>query len=178
MIRLGYKRPLQLSDMWSLNRVYTTDQVLHRFDRHWKHAPTNGLKRDVALVISLAFWPLLVWLVVLKLVQITLMFLSPTVLDRLITFLSSNDPNWTGYLYAIHLFLISLFDLLFTNQHEYCLGVLQMKAKTCLTSIVYRKALVLSNDGRKGFSTGQISRFFDLIFLNSNWINETKFTSL
>ena len=31
-----------------------------------------------------------------------------------------------------------------------------MKVKTCLMSTVYKKALVLSNDGRKDFSTGQI----------------------
>ena len=41
-------------------------------------------------------------------------------------------------------------------QYEFNLGVLQMKVKTCLMSTVYKKALVLSNDGRRDFSTGQI----------------------
>ena len=44
----------------------------------------------------------------------------------------------------------------FLFQYEFYLGVLQMKVKTCLMSTVYKKALVLSNDGRKDFSTGQI----------------------
>ena len=160
LIRLGYKRPLQLSDMWTLDRIYTTDYVLTRFHEHWDRKPTNGdqLKRDLTLVTFLTFWPFFVWIIVLKLIQIVLMFLSPTVLDWLIYFLSSDDPNWQGYFYALLLFLISLLDSLLANQYEYCLGVLQMKVKTCLTSIVYKKALVLSNDGRResGFSTGQI----------------------
>ena len=159
-IRLGYKRPLQLSDLWSLNRIYTSDYVLGQFEKHWNRKPTNKgqLRRNVALVILLSFWPFFVWLVLLKIITIVLMFLSPTVLDWLISFLSTDDANWKGYLYAGLLFLISLLDSLFSNHYEYIFGVLQMRVKTCLTSIVFKKALVLSNDGRKecGFSTGQI----------------------
>ena len=47
-------------------------------------------------------------------------------------------------------------ESVFENQHEYYLNILRMKVKICLMSIVYKKAIVLSNDGRKEFSTGEI----------------------
>ena len=70
--------------------------------------------------------------------------------------MSSDDPNWIGYFYSFLLFLISFLESTFESQYEFYLGVLQMKVKTCLISTVYKKALVLSTDGRKEFSTGQI----------------------
>ena len=148
--------------MWNLKTAYTTDYLLGQFNKPWQKRPkddgtrTAQIKRNVAFVIFSVFWPLFAYCFVLKLIQTVLMFCSPTVLDWLITFMSSNDPNWKGYFYSFLLFLISFLESLFDNQHEYYLSVLQMKVKTCLISTVYKKALVLSNDGRKNFSTGQI----------------------
>ena len=134
--------------------------MLGQFEKHWNRKPTKKgqLRRNVALVILLTFWPFFVWLVLLKVITIVLMFLSPTVLSWLISFLSSHDANWKGYLYAGLLFLIALLYSLFSSHYEYILGVLQMQVKICLTNIIFKKALVISNDGRKecGFSTGQI----------------------
>ena len=162
LIRLGYKRPLKITDMWSLTS-YSTDQILSQFNESWDMRPkddgtrTVRIKRNVAFVIFRIFWPLLAFCFVLKIVQTILMFSSPIVLDWLITFMSSsNDPDWKGYLYSFLLFLISFMESVFDNQHEYYLHVLQMDVKTCLMSTVYKKALVLSNDGRRQFSTGQI----------------------
>ena len=136
--------------------------MLSEFNKRWDKRPKydetskRQLRRNVAWVIFRTLWPLFAYCFFLKLVQTFLMFSSPIVLDWLITFMSSDDPNWKGYFYSFLLFLISLLDSLFDNQYEFNLGVLQMRVKTCLMSTVFKKALVLSNDGRKDFSTGQI----------------------
>lgn len=167
IIRLGYKRPLKIADVWTLNSIYTTDYILAQFNKRWEKRPKDEpgrlvqLRRNVAFIIFLVLWPHFSLVFVLKTIQTCFMFLSPIVLDWLIFFMASNDPNWIGYLYASMLFLISFLESMFESQYEFNLGVLQMKVKTCLMSTVYKKALVLSTDGRKEFSTGQISRSFD-----------------
>ena len=162
IIQLGYKRSLQIADVWNLKSIYKTDYVLAQFNERWEKRPKDAdtrkarLKRNIAFVIFLFQWPLFAYCFLLKLIQTLLMFSSPVVLDWLIYFMSSDDPNWLGYFYSFLLFLISFFESMFESQYEFHLGVLQMKVKTCLMSTVYKKALVLSNDGRKEFATGQI----------------------
>lgn len=147
--------------MWALKPTYSTDYMLSQFNEYWeKRLKGEGTKkqsnRSVVWAIFFFLWPLFFYCFVMKLVQTVLMFSSPVVLDWLITFMSSNDPDWKGYFYAFLLFFISFSESMFDAQYMFSLGVLQMRFRTCLLSIVYKKALVLSNDGRKEFSTGQI----------------------
>ena len=122
IIRLGYKRPLKAADMWSLKYVYTTDYVLTQFNRRWEKRPKPdgadraAFRRNVAFVLFLVFWPLFSYCFVLKLIQTVLMFCSPIVLDWLIYFMSSNDPDWKGYFYSFLLFLISFLEAILANQ--------------------------------------------------------------
>lgn len=162
IIRLGYKRPLKVSDMWNLKMIYKTDYILNIFNRFWSKKKydkelNTEVRRNIAIVLFITYWKMFCYTFFLKLVQTVLMFLSPVVLDYLITFMATpTDPNWKGYFLSFLLFMISFFDSIFNNQYEFYLGVLMMKVRTCLMSTVYKKSLVLSNDGRKDFSTGQI----------------------
>lgn len=146
--------------MWDLKSSHTTDHLLSQFNQFWKKRTKNEgevkSNRNVGWMIIRFLWPLFAYCFVMKLVQTVLMLSSPIVLDWLITFMSSDDPNWKGYFYAFLLFTISLSESMIEGQYLFGIGLLQMKVKTCFMSIVYKKALVLSNDGRKDFSTGQI----------------------
>ena len=109
--------------MWSLKYIYTTDYLLAQFNKRWEKRPKVGdksqYKRNVAFVIFLVFWPLFTYCFVLKLIQTVLMFLSPIVLDWLIYFMSSDDPDWKGYFYSFLLFLISFTESILANQVSY-----------------------------------------------------------
>lgn len=161
LIRLGYKRPLKITDLWNLNFSYKTDNVIEIFNRYWDvkkidKQTKKEVRRNVALVVFLSFWPLFTYTFILKLLQTVFMFLSPVVLDYLITFMASDDPAWIGYFYSFLLFAISFVESIISSQYEFYLTVLIMKTRTCLMSTVYKKALILSNDGRSQFNTGQI----------------------
>ena len=162
IIKLGYKRPLKVSDMWNLKLIYKTDFVLKVFDKLWSKKKydkiTNAeVRRNVAIVLFSTFWTQFTYCFILKLLQTILMFLSPVVLDYLISFMASpSDPDWKGYFFSFLLFSISFLESIIANQYEFNLGVLSMKVRTCLISTVYKKSLVLSNDGRKDFNTGEI----------------------
>ena len=148
--------------MWDLKLIGKTDFVLTIFNKFWnrkKYDKTVNaeVRRNVAIVLFFTFWTQFTYCFILKFVQTIFMFLSPVILDYLIFFMSSpTDPDWKGYFYSFLLFFISLLESIIESQYEFYLGVLSMKVRTCLMSIIYKKSLVLSNDGKKDFNTGEI----------------------
>ena len=50
-----------------------------------------------------------------------------------------NTPAWKGYLLAVLMFLSACLQTLFEQQHMYRLKVLQMRLRTAVTGLVYRK---------------------------------------
>ena len=134
IIRLGYKRPLRIADMWSLSPIYTTDYVLTQFNKHWDKRPKDDgsriarFRRNVAFVTFRVLWPLFGFCFILKIAQTILMFTSPIVLDWLIYFMSSDDPDWKGYVYSFLLVFISFMETLFDNQVSYPLRFYNVKS--------------------------------------------------
>lgn len=116
----------------------------------------GGKYVGVANVIVKSFWPLLLTASLMKLVSSLLTFASPILLDRIIGFVSSNEPSWRGTLYALTLFFLSIAESIFTNREQYLTNLNVMRIRTCLTSALYRKTLRLSSRGKKNYTTGQI----------------------
>lgn len=110
----------------------------------------------VSSIIIRTFWPDLLVASIFKLLGSLLTFASPLLLSCIITFVSTDEPSWRGWLYASSLFLLSLAESIFSNREQYITNVNVMRIKTCLTSAIYRKTLRLSYQGRKNYTTGQI----------------------
>lgn len=50
-----------------------------------------------------------------------------------------DSPAWTGWLLAVLMFLSACLQTLFEQQHMYRVKVLQMRLRTAITGLVYRK---------------------------------------
>jgi len=107
-------------------------------------------------IVIKTFWPDLLIASILKLVVSLLTFASPILLGSIISFVSSDEPNWKGLLYGLSLFLLSIAETVFSAREEFITSTNVMRIQTCLISAVYRKAIKLSNQGRKDYTTGQI----------------------
>ncbi|CAB1343381.1 unnamed protein product, partial [Coregonus sp. 'balchen'] len=86
--------------------------------------------------------------------------------------------TWTGYVYAVLLILVALFQSLFLQQYFQRCFVLGMKVRTAIMAAVYKKALVVSNDARKESTVGETvnlmsadaQRFNDVVnFIHLLW---------
>uniref|UniRef100_A0A8D2JJF9 ATP binding cassette subfamily C member 2 n=1 Tax=Sciurus vulgaris TaxID=55149 RepID=A0A8D2JJF9_SCIVU len=102
------------------------------------------------------FWVILLKSFILKIVYDILTFLNPQLLKLLISFVS--DPNvyaWTGYLYAILLFVVSLVQSLCLQSYFQLCFVMGMSVRTTIMASVYKKALTLSNLARKQYPIGE-----------------------
>lgn len=114
----------------------------------------------------------------LKLVQDTLIFVSPQILKLVISFVQQQEQQWKGYLYAILLFTTSMIQTLVLAQYFNKMFVIGMRVRTALVSMIYRKALRISNVARKESTVGEIvnlmsvdaQKFVELTaYLNMIW---------
>ncbi|XP_031732915.1 ATP-binding cassette sub-family C member 2 [Anarrhichthys ocellatus] len=91
-----------------------------------------------------------------KLLTDLLGFVSPQLLKLMIQFTQEkNRYTWEGYLYAVLLLVVAIFQSLFLQQYFQRCFVLGMKVRTAITAAVYKKALVVSNDTRKETTVGE-----------------------
>ncbi|XP_054717541.1 multidrug resistance-associated protein 1-like [Uloborus diversus] len=93
---------------------------------------------------------------VMKLGASVITFLNPVLLDMLISFVGSNDPLWKGMCFAVGMFIAALIESFLNGQYEYRIYVVAMRMRSCIISVVYKKALLLSNSARKNFTVGEV----------------------
>ena len=107
-----------------------------------------------------------------------LQFASPQIVNLLITFVESDDPDWKGYFYTVLICLVTLTNTLLNSQCFYKQYVVGLRVKTALISAIYRKSVKLSANGRSGMTVGETTnlmsidtqKFMDLmLYLNFIW---------
>ncbi|XP_043568891.1 canalicular multispecific organic anion transporter 1 isoform X1 [Chiloscyllium plagiosum] len=95
--------------------------------------------------------------VIFKLLHDTLMFVNPQLLKLMVSFTEDMSVyQWMGYLYAVLLFIVALFQSLLLQQYFQCCFLLGMRVRTAIIAAVYKKALTISNTARKESTMGEI----------------------
>ncbi|XP_065203949.1 multidrug resistance-associated protein 1-like [Planococcus citri] len=195
----GYKKSLDDDDLWSLDPSISTSCVVPKFEKLWKKSlgkvkkdanfsikvkrkngrySFDGLQyeirnRYVSVVPALCQTFGLNFLkgILLKIFLDVFVFVNPQILSLLIDFAGSEEPMWKGYLYVICLFVAAVIQTLLSAHYQDAMYTIGIKIRTCLISIIYKKALRISNGARRNFTSGEIlnlisvdaSRFVDLL---------------
>ncbi|XP_053413294.1 ATP-binding cassette sub-family C member 6 isoform X2 [Nycticebus coucang] len=107
-------------------------------------------------------------------------FAVPKLLSLFLAFIGDPEPPaWKGCLLAVLMLLSACLQTLFEQQHMYRLRVLQMRLRTALTGLVYRKVLALSSNSRKASTVGHVVNLVSvdvqrvtesIIYLNGLWL--------
>ncbi|KAG8513488.1 LOW QUALITY PROTEIN: Multidrug resistance-associated protein 6, partial [Galemys pyrenaicus] len=107
-------------------------------------------------------------------------FAVPKLLSLFLEFIGDpKTPAWNGYLLAVLMFLTACLQTLFEQQHMYRFKVLQMRLRTAMTGLVYRKVLTLSSGSRKASPVGDVVNLVSvdvprlaesILFLNGLWL--------
>uniref|UniRef100_A0A8C8M626 Uncharacterized protein n=1 Tax=Oncorhynchus tshawytscha TaxID=74940 RepID=A0A8C8M626_ONCTS len=114
--------------------------------------PKSWLIPTIATTFKGVLWESAIF----KLITDLLSFASPQILKLMISFtMDKSIYTWTGYMYAVLLILVAIFQSLFLQQYFQRCFVLGMKVKTAIMAAVYKKALVVSNDARKESTVGE-----------------------
>ncbi|ERE69672.1 multidrug resistance-associated protein 6 [Cricetulus griseus] len=107
-------------------------------------------------------------------------FAVPKLFSLFLEFMGDRDyPVWTGWLLAVLMFLSACLQTLFEQQHMYRVKVLQMRLRTAITGLIYRKVLVLSSSSRKSSAAGDVVNLVSVdvqrltesvLYLNALWL--------
>lgn len=119
LIATGYKKPLEMSDMYQLR---PTDEAHHLSSELWKnwYSQSNpSLLKTLHLTFGTRFYLAGVIKLIYDIIQLT----SPYFIKLIVDYVSNtNAPMWQGYLYVILLFLLNVVGTLMINQyfHQVC----------------------------------------------------------
>ncbi|ULT79401.1 hypothetical protein L5515_016086 [Caenorhabditis briggsae] len=168
---LGNKKSLEKEDLWDLNERDKAKNLIPSFmqnlkpevERHRKMIKKNPEAIDPKFHPSILFPIFKTYKFTLlaggcyKLMFDLLQFVAPELLRQLISFIEDkNQPMWIGVSIALLMFLSSLIQSMILHQYFHEMFRLGMNIRSVLTSAVYSKTLNLSNEARKGKTTGAI----------------------
>ena len=105
-------------------------------------------KSSILPTIIRTFGPIFAVSGVFQLIYSILQFVSPQVVNLLITFVTSDEPIWKGYFYTILICAVTFINTLLIAQAYYIQYKVGMWLKTAVISAIYQKSLRLSNTVR------------------------------
>ncbi|XP_053205975.1 ATP-binding cassette sub-family C member 3-like isoform X2 [Panonychus citri] len=162
MALLGFRKTITQSDLWELPDENKTHLIQGSFEKllqsssKSKQSNANISTNNLLRLLLINFWPYLIACVFFKLFLILIAFVSPQLLDLLLTFIKSDDPSWRGYLLAGGMFISAFMESMLDSQHEFWIQTVSMRMRSALISAIYHKSLRLSGLGRRDYTTGEI----------------------
>uniref|UniRef100_A0A2K6H0T0 ATP-binding cassette sub-family C member 6 n=1 Tax=Propithecus coquereli TaxID=379532 RepID=A0A2K6H0T0_PROCO len=185
----GYRRPLGQKDLWSLGREnHAKATALKRREGGGVEAPeTETLlqqERSQQGPLLRAIWQVFRSTFLLGTLSLVISdvfrFTVPKLLSLFLEFIGDPEPPaWKGYLLAALMFLSACLQTLFEQQHMYRLKLLQMRLRTAITGLLYRKILALSSGSRKASAVGDVVNLVSvdvqrvtesIVYLNGLWL--------
>lgn len=156
-MRLGWKKQLYPTDLWNLTAANRAAHIVPQWDKYFDAALKKKDKGQVSIlgVMLRAFGPAYSITSFIMLLLSVLQFANPQIVNLLIDFVSSADPNWKGYLYTALIVAVTFICTILNSQAFYREYLVGLRIRTGLISAIYRKSLRLSNAARKQM-TGKI----------------------
>ncbi|XP_077621781.1 multidrug resistance-associated protein 1-like isoform X1 [Crocuta crocuta] len=167
IIVLGYKKPLEREDLFELNESDSSYIVCPIFEKQWRKEVLRNQERQEVKAharkpsLLYALWNtfkfVLIQVALFKVFADILSFISPLIMKQMIIFCEHRqDFGWSGYGYALALFLVVFLQTLILQQYQRFNMLTSAKIKTAVIGLIYKKALLLSNVSRTRFSTGEV----------------------
>lgn len=163
LMKRGYIQFLTQKDLPPLPKSLKATTTTNEFDYYWNKQPAG--KKSLFWAISKAFGGQFLLGGVFKAAQDCLAFIQPQLLRLLIKFVNDYSksmkkgqplPLTRGLLIAVSMFVVSIVQTACLHQYFQRAFDFGMKIKNSLTSTVYDKSLVLSNESKQESSTGDI----------------------
>lgn len=190
MAILGYRRPLEEEDLWSLNREDHSEVVVQRLLEAWKKHQKQAARHKAAVAsgktvssedeellgdrprpreasflqaLLSTFGPTFLLSMCFMLTQDLLSFVNPQLLSILIRFISNPmAPAWWGFLVAGLMFVCSLMQTVILHQYYHCMFAMGLRLRTGIIGVIYRKALVITSSVKRESTVGEMVNFMSV----------------
>lgn len=177
VIAIGYKRPLTQTDIAGLMPPRLNAETSYlamgvRWNEKVKKYAARGGDSQPSLIktILLSFNRQWAWLGVIRILASVMTYASPQILHALLGFITSyasprpedHRPVSWGIILAFGLFFCSIIVTILNAQVMALSFDLGIEIRTALMSLVYRKALRLSNAAKQKSSAGEITNYMSV----------------
>jgi ABC-type multidrug transport system fused ATPase/permease subunit len=161
VLRLGYQRPLEPSDIEKVRELETTEyqkeQLRPILDKHLSR------KDDKYAVLKALYSRHLIDIIQLTIIGslATLMDFSGAIFIKIIeNFLESDDPMWRGYGLVVYLLLSKVVQAIANNHYRFRISLLASHVKSGLSAHIFDKTLKMApsllSSGQSTFTYAQI----------------------
>ncbi|XP_039296024.1 probable multidrug resistance-associated protein lethal(2)03659 [Nilaparvata lugens] len=177
MFRLGYKRDLEVTDLYATLKEHSSNNLGDKFERKWNEEYSKATKRKkepslTKVVFSVFGGDIAFFGFFLLFIEVVVRVAQPLLLGRLIRYFTQKQMSAEeagqmaeahelvterdAYLYAVGLIASSALSVVMI--HPYMMGAMHigMKMRVGLCSLIYRKALRLSKTALGETTVGQI----------------------
>ncbi|KAI9326765.1 P-loop containing nucleoside triphosphate hydrolase protein [Zopfochytrium polystomum] len=163
----GWKRPLEMSDLWRVSPSLDTVKLADKFEAAWtadlahpsekKPAEGRRLRRVLLGLFWGEFWPL----GMLRLVSDMRSTFSPLLVKYLIDYAAEayygeRSDMSPAYVLSVALFLIQVIGSLAYSAFLFRSNLVSVRVRVSLSSAIYRKSLRLSSGARQEFNSGRV----------------------
>ncbi|XP_070660846.1 ABC transporter C family member 13 isoform X3 [Malus domestica] len=125
----------------------------------WQSQQSSSPDPSLFRAICCAYgWPY-IRLGLLKVLNDSVGFAGPLLLNKLIRFLQQGSKNIDGYVLAICLGLVSILKSVLDTQYTFHLSRLKLKLRSSIITIIYQKCLSINLAERSQFTEGEIQTF-------------------
>uniref|UniRef100_A0A452UFS7 Multidrug resistance-associated protein 1-like n=1 Tax=Ursus maritimus TaxID=29073 RepID=A0A452UFS7_URSMA len=160
---LSYKKPLEREDLFELNESDSSYVVCPIFEKQWRkevlrnqerqkvkasfHKEAHARKPSLVYALWNTFKFVLIQVALFKVFADILSFTSPLIMKQMIIFFEHRpDFGWSGYGYALALFVVVFLQTLILQQYQRFNMLTSAKIKTAVIGLIYKKR----------FSTGEV----------------------
>ncbi|KAI9207232.1 P-loop containing nucleoside triphosphate hydrolase protein [Polychytrium aggregatum] len=164
LMKLGYRKDLDMDDLWNLRQIDSSRTNSDAFQHAW----SSEMERkgpSLLRVLLRVYGPTFASAALFKFIFDILQFVQPQFLKMILQFAGSWDhpseasppqPLYRGVSIALLIFGGALIQTAVLHQYFHICLMTGMRLRAALVTAVYQKALRLSNKSRQGSTVGEI----------------------
>nr|AHK05642.1 ATP-binding cassette transporter sub-family C member 1 isoform X4 [Tigriopus japonicus] len=158
LFKMGWKTPLNGNNMYDLKPDLMSRFLTKRWNRlkKFKMDPVAyEPKVSIYKTLGRSFWLSFLWATFFQVLTLILNQLSPQILSLLISYTTSSEPEWKGYLYMTLMVVVNMLKTLTLSHNFFMFTVIGQNVRTMLISAIYEKTFLLSSSSRRQRSVGE-----------------------
>lgn len=145
-----------------LPSVDRCSSIVPHWEKYWSTLKAKKLevqgRLSILSTMARVFGPAYSVTVLLQFCYSVLQFAAPQIVNLLIDFVESDEPQWKGYFYTVLICAVTFINTVLSSQFFYQEYLIGLRIRSALTSAIFRKSVKLSNSGRKEMTGKKVGR--------------------
>ncbi|KAI8561655.1 hypothetical protein RHMOL_Rhmol04G0357200 [Rhododendron molle] len=159
LLSKGYKSTLKVDDVPSLSPDHRAEIMAEDFETNWPK-PEENSKNPLRTTLLHCFWKQIVFTGFLAIVQLSVMYVGPVLIDEFVNFTSGKGSSpYEGYYLVLILLVAKIVEVLSSHHFKFHSQKLGMLIRCTVITALYKKGLRLSCSSRQAHGVGQIVNY-------------------